>query len=255
MLQASAYCATSRSVLRSPLPPMRIRGRGVLTGMRAAQRLRELVVPALVRAVVVAPHLQADLDRLLEPLEALGRRRERHAEAAVLALVPRRADAELGPAARHDVERRHRLGQQPGMAVGHAGDEQAQPQPLGAAGDEAERGVALEHRVLGRRHPVHLEEVVHERQRADADGLGPLRRGRRRRARCRPGRRPSRSARRGDRVACPLFYLPDAQDGRSRWSIWIALVRQILSTCSWVRSFMISSATFLVCGHVESLCG
>ena len=27
------------------------------------------------------------------------------------------------------------------------------------------------------------------------------------------------------------------------------------STCSCVRSFMISSATFLVCGHVESLCG
>ena len=59
------------------------------------------------------------------------------------------------------------------MAIRHAGDEEAQAQRLGAAGDEAERGVALEHRVLGRRHPVHLEEVVHERQRADTDGFGP----------------------------------------------------------------------------------
>ena len=47
MLHASAYCATSRSVFRSPLPPIMIRGRGELTGMRAAQRLGELVVPAV----------------------------------------------------------------------------------------------------------------------------------------------------------------------------------------------------------------
>ena len=60
------------------------------------------------------------------------------------------------------------------MAVRHAGHEQAQPQPLGAARDEAERGVALEHRILGRRHPVHLEVVVHERHGADAHGLGAL---------------------------------------------------------------------------------
>ncbi len=57
---------------------------------------------------------------------------------------------------------------------------------------------------------------------------------------------------------CNAFYLRfqvHVHDCRSRCSISIALVRQILSTCSWVRSFMISSATFLVCGQVESLCG
>ena len=48
------------------------------------------------------------------------------------------------------------------------------PQAVGAARDEAERGVALEHRILGRRHPVHLEVVVHERHGADAHGLGAL---------------------------------------------------------------------------------
>ena len=43
------------------------------------------------------------------------------------------------------------------------------------AGHEPEGGVALEHRVLGRGHPVHLEVVVHERERPDAEGLGALR--------------------------------------------------------------------------------
>ena len=119
-------CATSRSVLRSPLPPMRICGPRRLDRRRAADRLVEPVVLALVRPVVVAPHLEADLHRLLQPLEALADRRERHAEPEVLALVPRRADAELGPAAGEHVERGHRLGQQPRVAVGHAGDEEAE---------------------------------------------------------------------------------------------------------------------------------
>ena len=105
-------------------------------------------MPALVRTVVVAPHLEADLQRLLEALEALGQRRERHAEAEVLALVPGGTDAELGPAAREHVEGGDDLGQQPGVAVGDAGDEQ----PAAACrsvlrGHEAEGRVALEHRV------------------------------------------------------------------------------------------------------------
>ena len=33
MLHASAYCATSRNVFRSPLPPIMIRGRGELAGI------------------------------------------------------------------------------------------------------------------------------------------------------------------------------------------------------------------------------
>jgi len=40
--------------------------------------------------------VQADLDRLLESLEALRYGREWNAETAVLALVPGRADPELG---------------------------------------------------------------------------------------------------------------------------------------------------------------
>ena len=60
------------------------------------------------------------------------------------------------------------------MAVGHPGHQGAQAQRAGAAGDEAERGVALEHRVLGRRHRLHLEEVVHDRERAHAEPFGAL---------------------------------------------------------------------------------
>src|SRR5262249_62316475 len=108
----------------------------------AADGVGETVVLAVERAVGAAPHLGADLDRFPEPLEPLRRRWERHAEALVLAFVPRRADAELGPPARHDVERGHRLRQDAGMPVRHAGDEQTQSDPLGATGDEAERGVA-----------------------------------------------------------------------------------------------------------------
>src|SRR5262249_48701759 len=63
---------------------------------RPVQRLGELVVPALVGAVVVTPHLQADLQRLLKALEPFGDRRVRHAQPEVLALVPGGADTEDG---------------------------------------------------------------------------------------------------------------------------------------------------------------
>src|ERR1700728_2170058 len=48
---------------------------------RRAEGLRQLVVLALVRPVLVAPHLFADLQRLLEALESLRDRRERDSEA------------------------------------------------------------------------------------------------------------------------------------------------------------------------------
>ena len=74
---------------------------------------------------LVAPHLETDLQRLLEPLVAFSHRREGHAEGVVLALVPCGADAELRAPARQHVERRHDLREEAGVAVGHAGDEHA----------------------------------------------------------------------------------------------------------------------------------
>ena len=79
MLQASAYWATSRSVFFSPPPPIIRYGCG-RAALRRVQRPAELVVLAVVRLLVVAPHLQADLQRLLEPLEPLGHRREGEAQ-------------------------------------------------------------------------------------------------------------------------------------------------------------------------------
>ena len=48
----------------------------------------------------------------------------------MLDVVPGAADAEDGPAPRDDVERRDDLGQDAGVAVGHAGDERAELHPL-----------------------------------------------------------------------------------------------------------------------------
>ena len=122
---------------------------------------------ALVRAVVVAPHLSTDLQGLLESLEALTQRGERNAQPVVLPLVPGCANAEHGATFRQDVERGDDLGQETGVPVRNTRYEQTEAHRLGDAGEVAERGVPLEHRVLGRRHPVHLEVVVHDRELAD----------------------------------------------------------------------------------------
>ena len=60
------------------------------------------------------------------------------------------------------------------MAVRHAGHQGAQTQRAGAAGNKPERRIALEHRILGRCDSLHLEEVVHDRERAYANPFGTL---------------------------------------------------------------------------------
>ena len=119
--------------------------------LRRAERLGELVVLALERPVVVrVPHLRADLQRLLEALEPLGERRERDAEArgARARTRPRRCPAR--PAPGEHVERGDGLGEQAGVAVGDARDQQAEVDRGRVGGQVAERRVALEHRGLRR---------------------------------------------------------------------------------------------------------
>src|SRR4029079_750850 len=123
-------------------PPDEHRWAGTADRGWDADGLGELVVPALVGPVVVAPHLEADLQGLLEPLEALGDGRKRDAEARVLAVVTGGADAELGPPARQHVERRDGLGEQPWVAVRDPGDQKTEPDARGLRGEEAERRVA-----------------------------------------------------------------------------------------------------------------
>jgi len=77
--------------------------------------------------------------------------------------VPGGADAEHGPAAGQDVQSGHLLDEDARVAVGHAGDQSEQLGPARVARDEPERGVGLEHVVLGRPDHPDLEEVVHHR--------------------------------------------------------------------------------------------
>src|SRR5437879_8909696 len=80
-----------------------------LYGLRRVQRALELVVLAVIWLFVARPHLQRDLQCLFQPLEALGRRGDRHTQPTMLLLVPRRADAEIGAPTREYVERRRGL--------------------------------------------------------------------------------------------------------------------------------------------------
>ncbi len=87
-------------------------------------------------------------------------------------LVPGCTDPELGSPSRDDVKGGDSLGEQAGVAIRDARDEQPQPEVLSPPRHEPEGGVALEHRISGRRHAVHLEPVVHERECANPDGFG-----------------------------------------------------------------------------------
>ena len=62
--------------------------------------------------------------------------------------------------------------QSAGVAVVDAADHQAKARPRGMRGHEAERGHALEHRLLGRADAADLEEVVHDPDRVEADVVG-----------------------------------------------------------------------------------
>ena len=128
----------------------------------------------VVGTVVVAPHLVADLNRLFEHLEAFRNGREGHAERTVLALVPGGPDAEHGASAGDDVERGHDLCKEARIPIGDPGDHQRQGDALGLPGHKAERGIALEHRILGGREPLHLKPVVHHREGGAAGLLGSL---------------------------------------------------------------------------------
>ena len=75
-----------------------IGGCGLPEALWNVEGFAQRVVSALVGTIVLAPHLQADLQRLLELLETHPERGEGNAEAAVFALIPGSADTELGAA-------------------------------------------------------------------------------------------------------------------------------------------------------------
>src|SRR5215213_9238797 len=144
---------------RLPLPSAADQDRraGLLHRRRDADGFGQPVVPALVRAVAVTPHLQADLNGLREPLEAFTGRGERHAQAGMLPVVPRGPYAEHRAAPREHVQRRDDLREQPGMAVCRPGDQQAEPHLTGVPRQVPEGRVALEHRLRRPAKVLHLE--------------------------------------------------------------------------------------------------
>src|SRR5438094_9116722 len=92
-------------------------------GLWRVERALELIVLAperLFAAAFAFPHLLADLECLLEPLEPLLDWRERNAEAAALRLVPGGADAQPGATAGEDIESGDRLGENARLMVDDA---------------------------------------------------------------------------------------------------------------------------------------
>ena len=133
------------SVRFSPPPPTRMGGPPGWTGRRHVAGLVDPVVAPVERRRLLGEHGPADLQRLLQSVQPLAAGREVEAQPLVLDVVPGRADAEDGPPAADDVERRHDLGQVGGVAVGDAGDHGAEPHPRGPGRQRAEQGVGVEH--------------------------------------------------------------------------------------------------------------
>ena len=136
---------------------------------RSARNVRPANSPA---SVSPRPRLAGHAQGVVEQPEAIGQIGEGDAQRARLLDVPRRADAEPGAAAGQHVERRRRLDPEPGCAIRDGTDHQPQARALRVAGHEAERGHALEHRLLELAHAADLEQVVHDPDRVEAGIVG-----------------------------------------------------------------------------------
>ena len=106
---------------------------------RRVPRVGHGVVSARERGLRLGEHAPTDLQRLLEPLEALAHRRELEPERGVFGVEPGGADTEKGPAVRDHVERGHGLGQERRISIRHAGHECAEPSGLRAGRERAEQ--------------------------------------------------------------------------------------------------------------------
>src|SRR5207248_9690060 len=91
--------------------------------LRRVERALELIMLATVRLFAAAfafPHLLADLECLLEPLEPLLDWRERDADATAFCFIPCGADAQPGAPAGEDIESGDCLGENARLVVDHA---------------------------------------------------------------------------------------------------------------------------------------
>ena len=113
---------------------------------------------SLERHLVLGEEPAQDLHTLLEPLHALGDRRERDPELAVLLRVPGGAHRALDAPARDMVHRYHLGGQHRGMSVSHASHEGSESHSRCLARECGEKGPRFERRSL--RVSVERLEVV-----------------------------------------------------------------------------------------------
>ena len=143
--------------------------------LRDVVRVLDVVPLPLERRPRLREHRPADLQRVLQPLEPLGRRRPVVAVREGLLLVPRRADAEDRATRRDHVERRDHLGQERRVPVRHARHHRAELDPRRACRDGAEDRVRLEHRIRCRADVPDLVVVVHHPERIEPRTLGRLR--------------------------------------------------------------------------------
>src|SRR3712207_2091294 len=104
-----------------------------------------MVMLAPIRLGFSRPHLVDDLQSFFKPLEALGGRRERHAQALGLPLVPSRADAEVGASAREHIEGGGGLQQDARIRVVYASNQGTELHLSGAARQVVEDAIAFEH--------------------------------------------------------------------------------------------------------------
>src|SRR2546427_8184602 len=115
-------------------------------GLRRVERPLELVVLAperLFAAAFAIPHLLADLQSLLEPLEPLLDWWEGDAEAAAFCFVPCGADAEPGATAGEDIESGDRFGEDARLMVDDARHHGAEFRTRRHRRDVAERAITF----------------------------------------------------------------------------------------------------------------
>ncbi len=136
---------------------------GALGRSGAVDRMPQPVVPALERRLVPGPHPDRDLQRLLQPLESFGHRRQRQAQGLRLLVVVPGADPQPGTPTAEHVKGGDSLHQQRRRPQGRSGHHGPQPDPFSPRGEEPERGVRLEHLgVLRRGGRVRLNQVVRD---------------------------------------------------------------------------------------------
>ena len=116
----------------------------------------EVEVLAVVRDLGLGPQPPAHLDRLVDAAPSA---REVELGGDPLLFEPARADAELDPAARDDVERLHGARRDERMPQPDVVDVRAEPHPLGAAGEEREVRERVEDRRLGRHRRMGLARM------------------------------------------------------------------------------------------------